>query len=357
NARQSLKNLGGRNGGDNVNNNDDTTQTFNFTLNPYTMHHFGNYADSTFGYRFSQVVNTSSDTNNSAGHNLYYTLDSGSRFVVMPWSIAANFNKVDYDDGGDNSKTYHLEGNSSYVLSRIWSIDGYGFYDKYDFDTNSSNDEGFGGGAGLTWTPSNRTRFKIAYGYRVLTGWNLYFDLSHRRKRSTFTASLTHDVQTSRSEQLNTPVFDDNGNPIFDPDAPDITNDEHYIHDRLRFGYTLQGNRNTLNLSAYASRREGETSNDKQDSYGAGASWNHSLTPQLQSTAGIRWDRAKYDYQTKNNDTSDNDTWTFSAGLTHALGPHTNISLNLRHLTRTADDKRDEYDENRISLALSTNWN
>ena len=57
NARQTLENSNGRSGGDNVNADNDTTQTYTYSISPYTRHHFGAYADSTLRYTFDGVVN------------------------------------------------------------------------------------------------------------------------------------------------------------------------------------------------------------------------------------------------------------------------------------------------------------
>ena len=65
NARQSLKNSFGRSGGDDVNRDDNTTQSYTYSVSPYTRHRFGSYADSTLRYTYDGVINTSSDTNSS----------------------------------------------------------------------------------------------------------------------------------------------------------------------------------------------------------------------------------------------------------------------------------------------------
>ncbi len=360
NARQALIDSNGRSGGDNVNNDNDTTQTFNYSISPYTLHHFGNYADSELRYRYSNVINNNSDTSNSGSHSVRYSLDSGTRFPVVPWSLSANYNHVNYDDGGNNSNTYHAEGDSSYVLSRIWSANFYGFYDKYDIQTDQSNDAGWGGGSGFTWTPSGRTSLRVAYGYRVLSGWNLYFDWSHRRKRSNWTASLTHDVQTSRDEQLSQRTFDDEGNPIFNPDAPDLRNNEFYTNDTLRTGYTLSGKRYSWGISAHATRREGQESGDKNDTYGASTTLGHPITPKTSSNLSLSWSSSNRDNNSERNADDDYDdahNWTISAGLSHTLGPNTSLSFDLRHRKRISDRSEDEYDENRASLTLSMRWN
>ena len=56
NARQTLENSNGRSGGDNVNSDNDTTQTYTYSISPYTRHHFGAYADSTLRYTLAYRI-------------------------------------------------------------------------------------------------------------------------------------------------------------------------------------------------------------------------------------------------------------------------------------------------------------
>lgn len=351
NARQSLKNSFGRSGGDDVNRDDNTTQSYTYSISPYTRHRFGSYADSTLRYTYDGVINTSSDTSSSTSQRVSYSIASGRRFPVMPWSLDALYSNVDYDDGGEDSKEYTVNGTVGYVLNRIWQLDFYGNYEKYDAALNETDDSNWGGGAGFTYTPSERTFLRLAYGYRIF-GWNAYMDFSHRSKRSTWTASLTHDLQSSRDEQLAQQTFDENGNPIFNPDAPNLERgDEYYVIDRLQTSYTLNGKRNSLGISGYISERRYEISDEDQRNYGVSTRFNHSLSGKTSSNTFVSWDRSRED-----SDVDYDTTWTVGTGLTHQLGARTNLSLDVRHLRKDADSSDDDYTENRISLTLGRRW-
>lgn len=350
NARQTLTSSTGRNGGDDVNNNDDTTQTYTYSVSPYMRNRFGSYADSILRYTYNGVINTSGDTDSSTAHILNYGLTGGVRFPDTPWSLSANYSNISFDDG-DDRKQFVSRGTVGYVLNRIWQLDLYGIYEDYDADFDNNDDNGLGGGAGFTWTPSERTFLRVAYGYRV-TGWNAYMDFSHRSRRSTWTASLTHDIGTSRDEQLAQQTFDEDGNPIFERDAANLERgDELYTLDRFQTGYRLTGIRNSLSLTAHISERDYQTSGDEERNYGARSNFSHSLSGKTSANLQVGWGRSRED----SDDGYDTD-WTVGTGLTHRLGARTRLNLSLRHRVKDADDSSDDYTENRISLTLNRNW-
>ena len=356
------------NTGDGASNNNDTTQTYTYLVSPYTRHRLGSYADSELRYPHDGVVNTSGNAENSTSDMLELSIDSGTRFGKTPWGIEGTYQKIDYDDSDDNSKVRNVRGTLSYRLNRVWQANSLIGYENNDIESSSDDPESVNWGVGATWTPSARTRLKFGYGKRFF-GENFYFDFSHRRKRSVWTASLTHDLASSRQEQLERQTFpleDAFGNPILDPSGQPITvdvdssnlTDAWYQLDRFQTSYTLRGKRDTFTLNAFASERDYLDFSREEKRYGFSASWSHGLSAITGANLTVGWDKFKPKGTLGQNFTEDddNDTWVISTGLTHELTTKTNLSLDLSHRDRSSDNRDDEYTENRISLTLGRTW-
>ena len=188
-------------------------------------------------------------------------------------------------------------------------------------------------------------------------GTNLYFDYSHRRRHSIFTASLTHEPQNARNELLTNEPFaplDEFGEPIerpedepvsINPDAPVLTTDD-YVRHRLNVNYTLQRRRDTVNFRGFYTIRDYDL--DEGTSRGLTGSWTHSL-PSTSFNARIDWRKQRPDDLS-----SDTTQWNLSAGASHAVTRRSDLSLRLSHLIRDADTALGDYTENRATLSWVT---
>ena len=368
NAFLSQRSSSSGNSGDGADNNRDTTQTYTYVVSPYTRHRFKSYADSELRFTRDGVVNTSGDAENSTSDQLKYSINSGTRFSKTPWGLEATYQKIDYDGSSDNSKVRNILGNLSYKLNRRWQADSYLGYEDNDVESSSDDPQSINWGVGATWTPSARTFLKFGYGKRFF-GSNFYFDLKHRRKRSAWTASLTHDLASSREEQLERQTFgvlDPFGNPVLDPSGQPVTvdvdsfnlTDAWYQLDRFLTSYTLQGRRDTLTFNAFASERDYLDFDRDEKRYGLSARWSRGLTGVLRGNLTLGWDKFEPNgtLGTNFDDDDDNDTWVIAAGLTRQLTARSSLNLNVSHRDRSSDNPDDEYTENRVSLTLGTRW-
>jgi len=369
NADQTLIFPFGPSGGDDFNNTRNTTQTFTYSVSPYTLLHFKGYADLQLRYTHDQVIYSENIARDSYSDGVSFNLDSGRRFTQVPWNVTGEYRRVRYDEQGgpldfgrDNQFRTTLA-TVGYQLSRKWRPNLYVGYDNNDFATLQNEPKGAIYGAGVTWTPNPRTELDLAYGHRFF-GNNWYMTFNHKQRRSVFRANLTHDIQTSRDETLNRRTFqpdDPFGNPVIDPitgqpielidDTPTLST-QAYVLSRFDLGYNLLLNRrDTVGLSAYYTIRDYQVTLREELRRGINASWSHGLSANTNANLRLWWEKFRLA-----SDVSDDTTWRISLGVTHRLTKRTSLSLDLRHLERDSATPLLDYTENRVTLTLGTSW-
>ncbi|HEB97835.1 MAG TPA: TIGR03016 family PEP-CTERM system-associated outer membrane protein [Sedimenticola thiotaurini] len=375
NADQNLLVPFGRVGGDDFNNTRNTTQTFTYSISPYTKLHFKGFADLELRYTFDQVLYSDSLARDSYSNAVDLRLDSGREFSRTPWAVSGQYRRVRYDEAGGSldfgrDSTYKTTlARLSYVIDRRWRPNVYVGYDNNDFATTRDEPQGAIYGAGVTWTPSPRTELDLAYGHRFF-GNNWYMRFNHRQRKSVFRASLTHDIQSSRDEIVTQQTFqaqDPFGNPIIDPvtgeplritiDTPTLTN-ETYILSRFDLGYDLRvSRRDTASIGAYYTIRDYQVSRREENRYGVNANWSHGLAANMNANVRFWWETLDYgESLIFDPRLTDYDLWSISLGVTRQLTARTRISFDLSHLNRDSDSPLLTYTENRATVTLGTNW-
>jgi len=363
NAGLTLVDPFGTNPGDGINETDNTRQTANISISPYLLQRFGSFADMRLGYTYSR--SWTDGFSGSDGHSANISLNSGRRFQVVDWDINGDFNRTVYS-GGDDSIFAKLLARVGYRINRKLRINAYFGAEDNNFlrladAVDEPDTDGTIYGAGATWNPSPRTDLDFAVAHRFF-GTNLYFDFTHRNKRSVWTASLTHDPYNARNELLEQqtfqltdpfgePVLDPAGNPVFiNPDTPLLTT-EDYVRRRLNIGWSHSMRRGGLSAGAYYTERSYADDQRDTSNYGISANLSRRLLARINANLGVYWDSTLL-----TTDDVGNTTWNIRAGLSRQLGARTNLAFNLSHRRNNSDDPDREYTENRATLTLGTSW-
>lgn len=351
---------------------DNRTTTQTITLSPYVIGHIKNYADFQARYARSYVTSSEIDNGDTRSSDLDLSLNSGSRFGGLLWGLSATDRTTDAQSGSSTDKS-SLSANLGYQLNRNWQVNGLVGEEWTDFTSNGDTG-GINWELGAVWTPSVRTSIDVGYGRRF-SGPTGHLNLSHRSRRSLFTASYSQEI-TDNSEQLsahtdsagynsalNEYILDvyagnflqlliDNSTGNLRPGAPDpgdylsiISDNVQFLSDRFAMGYILSGRRTTLILSGDYTKHTGI---DASETIGTGlnATVKRDLSGQLSATAGLSLDRIEQDGG------SQSDLWNLNFGLSQKLSGKTTLNLNVVHAKRDSDSANESYDENRIGLSL-----
>ena len=363
NAGLTLVNPFGANPGDGINETDNTRQTASLSISPSVRERFGSYADLQARYTYSTVW--ADGFNRSDGHSGNINLNSGRRFQLIDWSVNGDFTRTEYSEG-DHSIFAKLLARVGYRINRKWRANAYFGAENNNFLTLASavdepDSDGTIYGAGATWTPSPRTDLDFGVANRFF-GTNLYFNFTHRNKRSVWTASLTHDPNNARNELLNDqtfqfedafgePVLDPSGNPVFiNPDSALLTS-EDFIRRQLNVGWTHSMRRGSLGARAYYTQRDYADKEKDTSNYGITATLSRQLLSRISANLSVNW----FDTLLTRDDIG-NTTWDIRVGLSRQMGTRTNLAFNLSHRRNNSDDPGREYTENRATLTLGTSW-
>ncbi|MCP4127901.1 MAG: TIGR03016 family PEP-CTERM system-associated outer membrane protein, partial [Gammaproteobacteria bacterium] len=373
-------------GADSLSESDNTTTTYSLKVSPYVIGRIKSYANFQARYTYSYVTSDEIDNGDTRSSDFNVSLSSGPKFGDLIWGVTASDRTTNSQSGSSTDKS-SIALNLGYQLNRRWRVTGLIGDESTDYTSNGDTG-GINWELGAVWTPSIRTSVDVGYGRRF-SGPTGHLNLSHRSKRSLFTASYSQAV-TDNNEQFS--IFDPYGylsaiysweaeaignNPL--PDADAFPNDEEYavaynswvenavaenalpsesdfltnidnnaqfLSDRFAFGYVLQGKRTTLAVNGnYTKNTAGDAS--ETTGVGLGATLKRDLSGLLSANASLSWNRTEED------DSSQSDRWNLRFGLKQKLGKKTSLSLDVAHTKRESDNAGDSYDENRVTLSIS----
>ncbi len=193
----------------------DLTQTYYWGASPYWRQRLGPYADGILRYSFDRVIYANSDRvqnpapgnpafagfgSNSNSHAFEGSLQSGRHFSQFGWNLAHSQRKVDYDAEGVDDPTFRrTNGRITYPLHRELDVYAGAGYDDNDYETTRGGEDQSGTSweAGATWRPVQATEVTAGWGHRYFGNyWT--FDLTHRSRRTVWTAGYSEDITTSR---------------------------------------------------------------------------------------------------------------------------------------------------------------
>lgn len=327
-------------------------------LSPVIRHRFGSFADTEFRANYDRVNNddgTTDATSTSVG--TIGTISSGRRFQQLPWSASLSRRRVKNTNGSE-SRFASLDGNVSYVISRRWSANFGAGYDKNEFASRNDT-KGFRWRTGLTWTPTERTRVAGGFERRFFDD-TFFFDMSHRSRRTRWTANYRETVTTTRQLQLQrviVPLEDEFGDVVEDPVTGEpilvpvefaVPTDEVIVNRAFRGTVRATLKRSNATLTVFRNARTFQITNDEETSLGASVRLSHNMSARLRAAAGMSWTltepRASIGDETR---------WTWDASMSYDVGPSASSRLAYRYTTLEDDSGASDFEENRLTASLN----
>ena len=332
--------------------NNDTTQTFTFSVSPEIRNQFrfGKYFDVTPRLTFDTVQNESSSASSSTSTKASIGVDSGRYFSTFPWSLTFSHEETSYEDRDDTRSI--AEGQVRYRINQRWLARVNAGVESADVATSRDDTNGPFWSVGGVWTPNVRTLMDFHYGQRYYgPDWALTFE--HATRRTRLTGSFEQNVTNARQAQLNDsflPDLNDTGVPSLDlnPALPPLTS-EDYLNTSVRLGIALTGLRTNTALNVGWSQREYEVSGNSEETYDVTISGNRRLGSRYDGKAVVTWQ------QIDSSVGNDSETYQFRVGADRTLGRYSSIGLEFSHYHQD-NETTDSITENRITATFSTSF-
>jgi uncharacterized protein (PEP-CTERM system associated) len=357
-ARQELKDALAPSGWDATNTSENLQDSYTYLVAPYFKNRFGRQAELTFRVENDGVF-YSEDGDDSLGYRAKLNLLSGPALGQFRWSLNAENEYVDYQEG-PRDRFSKVVGGLGYQIDNRWQIDVSGGYEDNSYD--SLNETGGGLWEGLiTWTPNERAAVKLGSGYRYF-GWSPSLEVNYRHKRSVWTTSYQRDVSSARSDRLRTQVYefeDAFGEAVTPETGTDLdvsvdtaTPDSSvYINNRFDSAWTLQTRRSSLGVSLGYVLREYDDDSRDEATLQARLHWSRRLSAHTSGNLGLNWSRRELDSNVSSSSNLDRQDYGFDAGLTRRLSEQAYVDIKYGFR-----DDGEESAENRVTLGLRLNW-
>jgi uncharacterized protein (PEP-CTERM system associated) len=355
------------------------TQTTVYTLSPYATFHFGEFGDSQLRYAFSQNLfsgntgpvfspttgTTVGSISSSTSQTGTATYNTGEYFARLQFGANATYSQ---QDGGTNATSRQESGtvNATYEISPPVSLLASIGYQRVTFSqTQAGNFNGITYNVGASYEPRPDRHATLNYGESEGTtsvSGNAYYELT---PLITVTGSYTVQTVTAQQQLVQnlanlTPTAPGSTITPSGVSVPSISSTQQIAGtiinpltglpanlqnpnlalqnavDRsktLQLGVTLEsGQRNhyslTLNRTEATALNVGGTS---QTSTGGLLTWGHDLNPLMGSVVSAGYSRTSSSAVVVAG-AANISTITFNAGLTYAIGPTLNSSVNYSFL-------------------------
>jgi uncharacterized protein (PEP-CTERM system associated) len=368
-------------GPDNPSAGNGATNTYYFySVSPTLSRRLKNGSPASLRYTFDEVRNSENTTSvagngfnsnngalsNSTSEALVATL-SNPRSSQITWRWAGNYRKVQYSDRdfivigtGPNRTIVPREDTllrsasltSGYRIDRRWQVTGTYGWEWNDFQTsNSANTGGQAWKIGVNWTPSSRTSVGLGMGDRFF-GKTPSLNISHRRKRSQFTASYNRGITFARDIRTQDNLFNPGNN--FDTS---LNTQSPIIEERFTLGYTYSGRRATLSTSGNYSHQEEEDTGETATYRGFNASVSPNFSRIYTVTGTLSWyEDQPQDYFGNPNvigTTEPAAVWSADVQVSRQLSERLNLSLGYQYTDQQPGDSFDGYQENRVGASVT----
>lgn len=195
-AQQSISAFGTQSS-DSTSINPNKTEVSNYRLSPYIRGRLGDQAN--YAARFSRTVVQGDATAVSgvATSDSIVNINGDSAFRTLGWSVNTSRQAIDYSAGRpteadrfDIGLTYSVTPQFSVLASTGREFSNYTSVDKQSYTTN---------GFGVTWTPSETTRFSASQGNRSF-GESHSLSFEHRTARTVWRFTDSKDVSATPSQ-------------------------------------------------------------------------------------------------------------------------------------------------------------
>jgi hypothetical protein len=351
--------LGG--GGDSLDGNGNTNTYYRYSLGPVLSRRLKDFATYNLRYTYDEVINTQDEVSDSTSDSWATNLEGGKSSQIS-WNLFGNYRKVSYSDEdlvSNNRNTGPREDTElksagaelGYQINRDWQVNGSSGYEWNDYQTyNDEDTSGVTWDTGVRWTPSERTTVSAGIGERYF-GMTPRLSISHRHKRSTFSASYKKSVTFGRDILTQGNDFNQNvGN------FSSLNSQSPIIDERFTAGYMYSGRRASINFI-------GSHSNQTQEDNGLKSTFDNlaltyaPLVPRPYSLSGtVGWNNSdpRSEFDVPSADLSDSyEAWTTDVTLGRTLNNRMDVSLNYRYTDQQSDSSFNEYQENRVMATLN----
>lgn len=357
-ARQEIKDSLAPSGWDATNTSENLQNTYTYLFAPYFKNRFGRQAELTFRLENDGVF-YSEDGDDSLGYRANLNLSSGPALGDIHWSLTANNEYVDYQEG-PRDRFSKIVGSLGYQINNRWRVDAFGGYEDNNYDsvdeTSGSIWEGL-----ISWTPNDRTKVELGSGYRYF-GWTPRLGIDYRRKRSVWTAGFQRDISSARSDRLRTQVYefeDAFGETVTPETGTDLNvsvdtatpDSSVYINNRFDSAWTLQTRRSSLGVSFGYVLREYDDDSRDEGTLQARLYWSRRLSAHTSGNLGLNWSQRELDSDVSSSSNLDRQDYGFDAGLTRRLSEQAYVDIKYGFR-----DDGEESAENRVTLGLRFNW-
>lgn len=364
-AGQGLINVLGPAGGDVTNPTGNVQTIYTYAIAPEFASRFGSGAELTARYE-NYGVFYSDEGDDAIGNRIDLEVNNGRSLAKTQARFLFTNDYIDYDSDR-NKRSTNAGVIGGYVFNRRWRTDAALGYEDNDIDAVTTDTSGLRWEISGSWTPNVRTLLTLGVGRRFF-GWTPRLIFSHRSKRSLWSASYIRDLSTAATERREFDVFefeDAQGEPNLDPitgEPADIPpgaappSSSSFVSNTFRTDYVLETRRSRLGANAAYILRQYEDSSRDYSTAWTTVFWNRRLSPVTTGNLRLGWYWTKDEGNFTNSDNAEYTDWTFTAGITRKLTERTEIGAWYRFRDRNSKLSGDDYQENRINLAIRAVW-
>jgi len=356
-------------------------------LTPYLLRDFGAAARAEARYTYSvlRADNQNALPDNEAGRAVL-RLTSGPAYRRFTWDTAYTNELIRYEVTQQETTSEVFTAGTRLLVTPSVGLLARAGYESYESQVTASTLKGSNWSAGIEWTPTQRTRLAATAGRRFDDDAH-GLEFSHRTRLTTWSASYSEDVTTSRSgffvpetastagtlDQLFTAKYPDaaerqkavqefiarTGLPPSLNAPVNFFSDLPYVRKRWLASAALQGARNTLIANAFWETREAlpggttlPTTGDFAASNairlaGTSLAWSWRLTPRTTWNLNASYTRNEF----LDIDRVDDLTYV-TTGVTRQFQPRVSGSITYRRQKNDSSQSVNSYTENAATAAL-----
>lgn len=363
-ANQSLIDPFSKAGNSSLNSNDNVTTTYDYSISPYILKHFGRTADLTVRYTYDDQINTGDELSDSTKQSVLGTLASGDNFSRIDWTLTTEYQETSFDGGGfmgqdGENEQFTTSIKLGYQLFRRLNVNGTIGQESNSFSTADGDDpDDQFWDVGIRWEPTPRTSIDAGYGKHFYST-TPRFKFSHRMRKLTFESSYTRSLTDTRSERRNTNPFGfteaqlqqlEDVVPGFNQFLSDnftFQDQGIFVNERFDNSLSLKGKRTTASLYYKESKQIREDIDDDSIFTSFGVTMERKLSSKNTLNSRISWD------EREDGSGFVVDTSRFFVSLKRKIGTRTSVSVAYSFAERDSDRVDDDYKENRLSLNFS----
>lgn len=163
-----------------------------YSLSPYIQKRFGTFANAEVRYTLGGAFFGKNTAANATTNAFTASLDSGSRFNDLSWSVDYSLYQADYSGAISNSTFERGSVTLGYMLTRKLRIFGTYGEERIEFQgVDNAGGNFYSIGAG--WSPSRRTNIEATIGERYF-GRTYSFSARHQTRASNWHINYSEDI-------------------------------------------------------------------------------------------------------------------------------------------------------------------